>query len=140
MKPKTKKNAENDSIKTLTTSMKPTKRRSIENQVKKSPVSVQMLNILEVQTDKNLVGRETSGDVVECHAQRGRITRQKARVKLIEASTSQVIFYNPCNHAHRYCFRTTAPPPSCPPGTSPRCQAWPAPPQVSRSGKRIRGD
>ena len=102
MKPKTKKNVENDSVKTLTTSMKPTKRRSIENQVKKSPVSVQMLNILEVQTDKNLVGRETSGDGVECHVQRGRITRQKARVKLIETSTSKVIFCNPFKYVHKY--------------------------------------
>ena len=89
MKPKTKKNVESDSLKTLTTSMKASKRRSTENQVKKSPVSVQMLNILDVQSCS---GRhQVEVEVEKCQPKRGRITRQKAMVKLSEASTSKVI-------------------------------------------------
>ena len=70
-------------MKTLTTSMKPSKRRSIENQVKKSPVAVQMLNILDGKKARNPVSVEKKREEGEaCQPGRGRITRQKAMVKL----------------------------------------------------------
>ena len=83
MKPKSKKSLESDSMKPLTTSMKPSKRRSIENQVKKSPVAVQMLNILDGKKARNPVSVEKKTEEGEtCQPGRGRITRQKAMVKL----------------------------------------------------------
>ena len=70
-------------MKPLTTSMKPSKRRSIENQVKKSPVAVQMLNILDGKKARNPVSVEKKTEEGEtCQPGRGRITRQKAMVKL----------------------------------------------------------
>ena len=84
MKAKSKKSLESDSTKTLTTSMKPSKRRSIENQVKKSPVAVQMLNILDRKKGRNPVldekKKKEEGEISQ--PERGRITRQKAMVKL----------------------------------------------------------
>ena len=83
MKPKSKKSLESDSMKTLTTSMKPSKRRSIETQVKKSPVAVQMLNILDGKKGRNTVPSEKKKEEGETSKpERGRITRQKAMVKL----------------------------------------------------------
>ena len=83
MKPKSKKGLESDSIKTLSTSMKPSKRRSAESQVKKSPVSVQMLNVLDGNK-----GRDSQAET--SLQSRGRIRRQKAVVKLTDADNSQV--------------------------------------------------
>ena len=84
MKAKSKKSLESDSTKTLTTSMKPSKRRSIENQVRKSPVAVQMLNILDGKKGRNPVSLpvEKKEEGEACQPDRGRITRQKAMVKL----------------------------------------------------------
>ena len=79
MKPKSKKSLESDSMNSLTTSMKPSKRRSIENQAKKSPVAVQMLNILD---GKKGLGERKKEEGENCPPERGRITRQKAMVKL----------------------------------------------------------
>ena len=79
MKPKSKKSLESDSMNSLTTSMKPSKRRSIENQAKKSPVAVQMLNILD---GKKGLGERKKEEGEICPPERGRITRQKAMVKL----------------------------------------------------------
>ena len=80
MKPKSKKSLESDSMKNLTTSMKPSKRRSIENQVKKSPVAVQMLNILDGKKVLDEKKKKEEGEISQ--PERGRITRQKAMVKL----------------------------------------------------------
>ena len=99
MKPKSKKSLESDSMKTLTTSMKPSKRRSIENQLKKSPVAVQMLNILDGKKGGNPepvpVERQSSRKKVEgenCPSVRGRITRQKAVVKLTTMANVSNLF------------------------------------------------
>ena len=94
MKPKSKKSLESDSMKNLTTSMKPSKRRSIENQVKKSPVAVQMLNILDGKKGRNPVldekKKKEEGEISQ--TERGRITRQKAMVKL--RAMSKVSYLN----------------------------------------------
>ena len=88
MKPKSKKGSEADSLKALTTSMKPSKRRSTESQARRSPVSVQMLNVLEGKKDRQ-TGREESAAEVK----RGKISRQNAMVKLTEAAgLTQVMF------------------------------------------------
>ena len=88
MKPKSKKGSETDSLKALTTSMKPSKRRSTENQAKKSPVSVQMLNILEGKKDRQSERKESAAET-----KKGKITRQNALVKLTEAvEMTQVMF------------------------------------------------